>query len=53
MEWCDQGQGEVKGGGVDFGVVNSLLGEILREVMGEIEWVVKNGAEDGDDNASD
>ncbi|GJY59309.1 hypothetical protein Tco_0459201 [Tanacetum coccineum] len=28
---------EVKGGGVDFGVVNSLLGEILGEVMGEME----------------
>ncbi|GJT31030.1 hypothetical protein Tco_0911305 [Tanacetum coccineum] len=28
-------RGEVKGGGVDFGVVNSLLGEILREVMGD------------------
>ncbi|GJS33945.1 putative reverse transcriptase domain-containing protein [Tanacetum coccineum] len=28
---------EVKGGGVNFGVVNSLLGEILREVMGEME----------------
>ncbi|GKA56224.1 hypothetical protein Tco_0755296 [Tanacetum coccineum] len=28
---------EVKGGGVDFGVVNSLLGEILEEVMGEME----------------
>ncbi|GJU47002.1 hypothetical protein Tco_1204268 [Tanacetum coccineum] len=32
-----EGQGEVKGGGVDFGVINSLLGEILREVMGEME----------------
>ncbi|GJZ52187.1 hypothetical protein Tco_0606702 [Tanacetum coccineum] len=31
------GQGEVKGGGVDFGVINSLLGEILGEVMGEME----------------
>ncbi|GKG15348.1 hypothetical protein Tco_0357671, partial [Tanacetum coccineum] len=30
-----EGQGEVKGAGVDFGVVNSLLGEILGEVMGE------------------
>ncbi|GKA03037.1 hypothetical protein Tco_0675818 [Tanacetum coccineum] len=27
--------GKVKGGGVDFGVVNSLLGEIPRDVMGE------------------
>ncbi|GKA01007.1 hypothetical protein Tco_0673672 [Tanacetum coccineum] len=34
---CEKGQGEVKGGGVDFGVINSLLGEILREVMGEME----------------
>ncbi|GJR94234.1 hypothetical protein Tco_0266408 [Tanacetum coccineum] len=33
----NMGQGEVKGGGVDFGVINSLLGEILREVMGEME----------------
>ncbi|GJX27715.1 hypothetical protein Tco_0235794 [Tanacetum coccineum] len=32
-----EGQGEVKGGGVDFGVINSLLGEILGEVMGEME----------------
>ncbi|GJZ90326.1 hypothetical protein Tco_0662253 [Tanacetum coccineum] len=31
------GQGEVKGGGVDFRVINSLLGEILGEVMGEME----------------
>ncbi|GJX69824.1 hypothetical protein Tco_0305551 [Tanacetum coccineum] len=31
------GQGEVKGGGVDFGVINSLLGEILGEVMREME----------------
>ncbi|GJZ79808.1 hypothetical protein Tco_0644645 [Tanacetum coccineum] len=27
--------GCVKGGGVDLGVVNSLLGEIARDVMGE------------------
>ncbi|GKD18130.1 hypothetical protein Tco_1207288 [Tanacetum coccineum] len=27
--------GEVKGGGVDFGLVNSLFGEIPRDVMGE------------------
>ncbi|GJU47026.1 hypothetical protein Tco_1204292 [Tanacetum coccineum] len=32
-----EGQGEVKGGGVNFGVVNSLLGEILGEVIGEME----------------
>ncbi|GJV45281.1 hypothetical protein Tco_1429817 [Tanacetum coccineum] len=32
-----KGQGEVKGGRVDFGVVNSLLGEILEEVIGEME----------------
>ncbi|GJX62828.1 hypothetical protein Tco_0295728 [Tanacetum coccineum] len=32
-----EGQGEVKGGGVDFEVINSLLGEILGEVMGEME----------------
>ncbi|GJU73453.1 hypothetical protein Tco_1264858 [Tanacetum coccineum] len=31
------GQGEVKGSGVDFGVVNRVLGEILGEVMGEME----------------
>ncbi|GJR44186.1 retrovirus-related pol polyprotein from transposon TNT 1-94 [Tanacetum coccineum] len=30
------GQGEVKGGGVDFGVVNSLLGEILKETLREL-----------------
>ncbi|GJT28685.1 hypothetical protein Tco_0908960 [Tanacetum coccineum] len=29
----NMGQGEVKGGGVDFGVINSLLGK----VMGEME----------------
>ncbi|GJV08724.1 hypothetical protein Tco_1346380 [Tanacetum coccineum] len=29
------GGGEVKGGGVDVGVVNSLLGEIPGDVMGE------------------
>ncbi|GKF99508.1 hypothetical protein Tco_0301199, partial [Tanacetum coccineum] len=29
------GGGEVKGGGVDLGVINSLLGEILGDVMGE------------------
>ncbi|GKB85943.1 hypothetical protein Tco_0958215 [Tanacetum coccineum] len=28
-------QGKVKGGGVDFGVVNSFLGEIPKDVMGE------------------
>ncbi|GJU66114.1 hypothetical protein Tco_1252373 [Tanacetum coccineum] len=37
--WLDhhKRQGKVKGGGVDFGVINSLLGEILRDVMGEME----------------
>ncbi|GJV59828.1 hypothetical protein Tco_1465928 [Tanacetum coccineum] len=30
-----RGQGEVKGGGVDFGVINSLLGEILGELVDE------------------
>ncbi|GJT48233.1 hypothetical protein Tco_0974390 [Tanacetum coccineum] len=29
------GGGEVKGGGVDLGVVDSFLGEIPRDVMGE------------------
>ncbi|GKF97717.1 hypothetical protein Tco_0293538, partial [Tanacetum coccineum] len=36
LDGCDgAGGGEVKGGGVDLGVVNSLLGEILGDVMGE------------------
>ncbi|GJR08859.1 hypothetical protein Tco_0791511 [Tanacetum coccineum] len=29
------GRGEVMGGGVDFGVSRSLLGEILGEIMGD------------------
>nr|GEW20260.1 reverse transcriptase domain-containing protein [Tanacetum cinerariifolium] len=33
--WDGAGGGEVKGGGVDLGVVNSLLGEILEDVIGE------------------
>ncbi|GJT11727.1 putative ribonuclease H-like domain-containing protein [Tanacetum coccineum] len=42
------GQGEVKGGGVDFGVINSLLGEILGEiqekdnVIGHLKDIVTN-----------
>ncbi|GJV51521.1 hypothetical protein Tco_1447262 [Tanacetum coccineum] len=36
LDGCDgAGGGEVKGGGVDLGVVNSLLGEIPGDVMGE------------------
>ncbi|GJW56393.1 hypothetical protein Tco_0103124 [Tanacetum coccineum] len=37
IENFEKGQGEVKGGRVDFGVINSLFGEILGEVMGEVE----------------
>ncbi|GKB53695.1 hypothetical protein Tco_0904448 [Tanacetum coccineum] len=37
------GQGEVKGGGVDFGVINSLFGEILEEVIGETCLVMMKG----------
>ncbi|GJZ40316.1 hypothetical protein Tco_0586879, partial [Tanacetum coccineum] len=33
--WVGAGRGEVKGGGVDFGVSRTLLGEIPREIMGE------------------
>ncbi|GJY94804.1 hypothetical protein Tco_0511165 [Tanacetum coccineum] len=33
--WVGAGGGEVKGGGVDFGVSRTLLGEIPREIMGE------------------
>ncbi|GJR07746.1 hypothetical protein Tco_0790398 [Tanacetum coccineum] len=33
--WVGAGGGEVKGGGVDFGVSRILLGEIPREIMGE------------------
>ncbi|GKE59820.1 hypothetical protein Tco_1510187 [Tanacetum coccineum] len=33
--WVGAGGGEVKGGGVDFGVTNSLLGEIPGENTGE------------------
>nr|GEW06377.1 reverse transcriptase domain-containing protein [Tanacetum cinerariifolium] len=33
--WVGAGRGEVKGGGVDFGVSRILLGEILREIIGE------------------
>ncbi|GJR37457.1 hypothetical protein Tco_1213141 [Tanacetum coccineum] len=32
-----EGQGDVKGGGVDFGVINSLLGEIPREFVNEYD----------------
>ncbi|GJS54547.1 hypothetical protein Tco_0627909 [Tanacetum coccineum] len=35
LDGCDGAGGEVKGGGVELGVVNSLLGEIPRDVMGE------------------
>ncbi|GKE75080.1 hypothetical protein Tco_1537121, partial [Tanacetum coccineum] len=36
LDGCDgAGGGEVKGGRVDLRVVNSLLGEIPRDVMGE------------------
>ncbi|GKB95545.1 hypothetical protein Tco_0981682, partial [Tanacetum coccineum] len=36
LDGCDgAGCGEVKGGGVDLGVVSSLVGEILGDVMGE------------------
>ncbi|GJX32643.1 hypothetical protein Tco_0242498 [Tanacetum coccineum] len=36
LDGCDgAGGGEVKGGRVDLGVVNSLLGEIPEDVMGE------------------
>ncbi|GJX68005.1 hypothetical protein Tco_0303732 [Tanacetum coccineum] len=33
--WVGAGEGEVKGGGVDFGVSRTLLGEIPEEIMGE------------------
>ncbi|GJV03561.1 hypothetical protein Tco_1337130 [Tanacetum coccineum] len=33
--WVGAGGGEVKGGGVDFGVSRILLGEIPREIMGK------------------
>ncbi|GJY60562.1 hypothetical protein Tco_0461219, partial [Tanacetum coccineum] len=33
--WVEAGGGEVKGGGVDFGVSRTLLGEIPRESGGE------------------
>ncbi|GJR33580.1 hypothetical protein Tco_1209264 [Tanacetum coccineum] len=33
--WAGAGGGEVKGGGVDFEVSKTLLGEILGEIMGE------------------
>ncbi|GJW09742.1 hypothetical protein Tco_1575569 [Tanacetum coccineum] len=33
--WVRADGGEVKGGGVDFGVSRTLLGEILGEIMGE------------------
>ncbi|GJZ55665.1 hypothetical protein Tco_0610858 [Tanacetum coccineum] len=33
--WVGAGGGEVKGGGVDFGVSRTLLGEIPREIIGE------------------
>ncbi|GKD75655.1 hypothetical protein Tco_1333937 [Tanacetum coccineum] len=36
LDGCDgTGSGEVKGGGVDLAVINSLLGEIPKDVMGE------------------
>ncbi|GJY94802.1 hypothetical protein Tco_0511163 [Tanacetum coccineum] len=34
-DWVGAGRGEVKGGGVDFGVSRNLLGEIFREIIGE------------------
>nr|GEX68508.1 hypothetical protein [Tanacetum cinerariifolium] len=40
-------QGKVKRGGVNFGVVNSLLGEIPREVMGERERGEETSGIDG------
>ncbi|GJW38101.1 hypothetical protein Tco_0063946 [Tanacetum coccineum] len=33
--WVGDGGGEVKGGGVDFGVSRTLLGEIHGDIMGE------------------
>ncbi|GJY66317.1 hypothetical protein Tco_0468555 [Tanacetum coccineum] len=33
--WVGAGGGEVKGGGVDFGVSRTLLGEIFGEIIGE------------------
>ncbi|GKE53563.1 hypothetical protein Tco_1488719 [Tanacetum coccineum] len=33
--WVEAGGGEVKGGGVDFGVSRTLLGKIFREIMRE------------------
>ncbi|GKG57424.1 hypothetical protein Tco_0584850, partial [Tanacetum coccineum] len=33
--WVGAGGGEVKGGGVDFGVSMILLGEIPRDIIGE------------------
>ncbi|GKB18024.1 hypothetical protein Tco_0851947 [Tanacetum coccineum] len=33
--WVGVGGGEVKGGGVDFGVSRTLLGEIPGEIIGE------------------
>ncbi|GJX16355.1 hypothetical protein Tco_0217187 [Tanacetum coccineum] len=41
--WVGAGRGEVKGGGVDFGVTKSLLGEIPEESGGE-EFGVDGGA---------
>ncbi|GJR67737.1 hypothetical protein Tco_0013802 [Tanacetum coccineum] len=34
--WVGASRGEVKGGGVDFGVSRTLLGEILGEIIGEV-----------------
>nr|GEU55901.1 reverse transcriptase domain-containing protein [Tanacetum cinerariifolium] len=33
--WIGSGRGEVKGGGLDFGVSRTFLGEILREIIKE------------------
>ncbi|GJZ02312.1 hypothetical protein Tco_0520273 [Tanacetum coccineum] len=33
--WVRAGRGEVKGGGVDFGVIRIFLGEIPGEIIGE------------------
>ncbi|GJY46802.1 hypothetical protein Tco_0435865 [Tanacetum coccineum] len=45
--WVGAGEGAVKGGGVDFGVTKSLLGETPKENTGEIggdEFRVDEGA---------
>ncbi|GKA16307.1 hypothetical protein Tco_0696054 [Tanacetum coccineum] len=33
--WVRAGRGELMGGGVEFGVSRSLLGEIPREIIGD------------------